>query len=61
MPQADLLEFRHMLEGQAATLAAERASDAALNVLIGHLTASLLRVIHGHISRSALRRLGEPA
>ena len=88
--QADLLEFRHMLEAQAAYLAAERATDAdierldaavaaldavyasndlsacidtdvafhqaiaeaAHNVLIGHLTASLLRVIHGHISRN---------
>jgi GntR family transcriptional repressor for pyruvate dehydrogenase complex len=86
--QADLLEFRHMLEAQAAFLAAERATDAdikrldaayealgkfydaddfdhcidadvafhqaiaeaAHNVLIGHVTASLLRVIHGHIS-----------
>ena len=86
--QADILEFRHMLEGQAARLAAQRATDADLqrldaayaaltdtyqsddlaanidrdvefhqaiaeathNVLIGHLTASLLRVIHGHVS-----------
>jgi GntR family transcriptional repressor for pyruvate dehydrogenase complex len=86
--QGDLLEFRHMLESQAAYLAAERATDAdierldaafakldavyaeadlplcidsdvafhqaiaeaAHNVLIGHLTASLLRVIHGHVS-----------
>ncbi len=88
MLQSDLLEFRHMLEGQAAYLAAERGTDAdigrldkayavlegvygsndfagcieadvgfhqviaetAHNVLIGHLTSSLLRVIHGHIS-----------
>lgn len=88
--QSDLLEFRHMLEAQAAYLAAERATDAdierldaavaaldavyasndlaacidtdvafhqaiaeaAHNVLIGHLTSSLLRVIHGHISRN---------
>ena len=88
MLQGDLLEFRHMLESQAAALAAERATDAdierldaayaalekvyasnemlacididvafhqaiaeaAHNVLIGHLTASLFRVIHGHIS-----------
>jgi len=88
--QGDLLEFRHMLEGQAAWFAAERATDAdieridaafaaldavyanrdltaavdtdvafhqaiaeaAHNVLIGHQTASLLRVIHGHISRN---------
>lgn len=88
--QGDLLEFRDMLEGQAACLAAERATpadlervdaayaaldaayaagdlaasiatdvafhqaiaEAAHNVLIGHLSASLLRLIHGHISRS---------
>lgn len=88
--QNDLLEFRHMLEGQAARLAADRATDhdierldaawaaldavyarhdlgacvdtdvrfhltiadAAHNVLIAHQTASLLRVIHGHISRN---------
>jgi GntR family transcriptional repressor for pyruvate dehydrogenase complex len=86
----DLLEFRQMLEGQAAYLAAERALDADLqridfvyasleaaydsddiricidadvafhqaiaeaahNVLIGHLSASLMRVIHGHISNN---------
>ena len=90
MLQVDILEFRHMLEGKAAALAAERATaadikrldnafaalelayqgddmphiirtdvcfhqavaDAAHNVLIGHLTASLLRVIHTHISRN---------
>lgn len=84
----DLLEFRQMLESQAARLAAERATDADLsridasykaleavyahddipacidadvafhqaiaeaahNVLIGHLTASLMRVIHGHVT-----------
>jgi GntR family transcriptional regulator, transcriptional repressor for pyruvate dehydrogenase complex len=84
----DLLEFRQMLEGQAAYLAADRATDAdierldaayaaleaayasndlavcidtdvafhqvvaeaAHNVLMGHLTASLMRVIHGHVS-----------
>ncbi|OIQ65887.1 Glc operon transcriptional activator [mine drainage metagenome] len=88
MLQRDLLEFRQMLEGQAAFLAAERALDvdiqrldgvyaaldatyeqddlqasighdvmfhqviaeAAHNVLIGHLTASLMRVIHGHVA-----------
>ena len=87
---SDLLEFRQMLESQAAALAADRAteadierldaayatmetvyathdlaacidsdvtfhqviSEAAHNVLIGHLTASLLRVIHGHISNN---------
>jgi GntR family transcriptional repressor for pyruvate dehydrogenase complex len=84
----DLLEFRQMLESQAASLAADRATDvdisridavyaaledsyahddlancidtdvafhqaiaeASHNVLIGHLTASLMRVIHGHVS-----------
>ena len=84
----DLLEFRQMLEGQAATLAAERATEADIsqldgayaaleiayagddvaacidadvafhqaiaeashNLLIGHLTASLMRVIHGHVA-----------
>lgn len=88
MLQSDLIEFRHMLEGEAARLAAARATDADIeridaafaaldtayagdditicidrdvtfhqaiaeashNVLIGHLTASLLRVIHGHVS-----------
>lgn len=88
MLHRDLLEFRQMLEGQAAYLAAERALDidiqkldtvyatleaafdnhdmqscidadlafhqviaeAAHNVLIGHLSASLMRVIYGHIS-----------
>jgi len=84
----DLLEFRQMLEVQAATLAAQRATDvdislldaaytnlqglyaaadlpacidadvafhqavaeASHNVLIAHLSSSLMRVIHGHIS-----------
>jgi GntR family transcriptional repressor for pyruvate dehydrogenase complex len=86
----DLLEFRQMLESQAASLAADRATEAdierldavyaaldaryagtdldacidadvafhqaiaeaAHNVLIGHLTASLMRVIHGHVSNN---------
>jgi GntR family transcriptional repressor for pyruvate dehydrogenase complex len=86
----DLLEFRQMLESQAASLAADRATDldisrldvvyaaleesyisgdlahcidtdvafhqtiaeASHNVLIGHLTASLMRVIHGHVSKN---------
>jgi GntR family transcriptional repressor for pyruvate dehydrogenase complex len=86
--QADMLEFRHMLEGEAAKLAAERATDvdlqridaayaaleraydgedmklcidtdvafhqaiadAAHNSMIGHLMASLMQVIHGHVS-----------
>ena len=86
--QRDLLEFRQMLESQAAQLAADRATDvdlkridavyaslerayaaddlkacieadvafhqtiaeAAHNVLISQLSASLMRVIHGHIT-----------
>jgi GntR family transcriptional repressor for pyruvate dehydrogenase complex len=86
--QADMLEFRHMLEGEASRLAAERATDldleridaayaalelaydsdditacidtdvafhqaiadASHNTMIGHLAASLMRVIHGHVS-----------
>lgn len=90
MLHSDLLEFRQMLESQAACLAAERATnvdierldalyatldsvygskdmkacidadvafhqaiaEAAHNVLIGHMTASLMRLIHGHISSS---------
>lgn len=86
----DLLEFRQMLESQAASLAADRATDvditrldacfaaledsytrddlprcidtdvafhqaiaeASHNVLIGHLTASLMRVIHGHVTNN---------
>ena len=84
----DLLEFRQMLESQAAALAAERATEAdvrqldatyaalemayagddvyacidadvafhqaiaeaAHNLLISHLTTSLMRVIHGHVA-----------
>lgn len=83
----DMLEFRHMLEGQAAQLAAERATDedierirvcydaleaafeaddleacittdvafhqaiaeASHNVLIGHLSSSLHKVVQGHV------------
>jgi len=86
--QADMLEFRHMLEGEAAMLAAERATDldleridaayaalehaydgedialcidadvafhqaiadASHNSMIGHLVASLMQVIHSHVS-----------
>lgn len=88
--QRDLLEFRHMLEAQAAQLAAARATDADLqrigashraledayarddlpaaigadvafhqavaeaahNVMIGHLSSSLFRVIEGHVQRN---------
>ena len=94
----DVLEFRQMLESQAAQLAAERATDvdirrldtafAALeaayagddlaacidvdvafhqviaetahNVLIGHLSASLMRVIHGHVSSNLEHLHGRP-
>lgn len=86
----DLLEFRQMLESEAARMAADRATaadiqrlddvyakmelayaskdlvasidtdvafhqaiaEASHNVLIGHLTASLMRVIHGHVSNN---------
>lgn len=96
--QADLLEFRGMLECEAASLAAQRATEADLqrigdtfavveslfaqgtspevlerqvkadlafhqaiaeaahNVMFGHLTASLFRVINDHIDRN-LRHL----
>jgi GntR family transcriptional repressor for pyruvate dehydrogenase complex len=88
MLHRDLLEFRQMLESQAAALAADRATDvdvacldaaharldeqyenddlaanieadvafhqavaeASHNALIGHLTASLMRLIQGHVS-----------
>ena len=88
MLHRDLLEFRQMLESQAAAFAAERATnvdierldslyatldsvyasddvtacidadvafhqaiaEAAHNVLIGHMTASLMKLIHGHVS-----------
>ena len=84
----DLLEFRQMLESQAAAMAADRATDvdiaaldaaharleqayerddlaqaietdvafhqsvaeASHNAMIGHLTLSLMRLIHGHVS-----------
>jgi GntR family transcriptional repressor for pyruvate dehydrogenase complex len=90
MLHTDLLEFRQMLESQAAYLAAERATnvdierldalyaslesayeskdlkacidtdvafhqaiaEASHNVLMGHMTASLMRLIHGHISNT---------
>ena len=88
MLHTDLLEFRQMLESQAASLAAERATsidierldalyatldsvyasndlkacidadvafhqaiaEAAHNVLIGHMSVSLMKLIHGHVS-----------
>jgi GntR family transcriptional repressor for pyruvate dehydrogenase complex len=95
----DLLEFRQMLESQAAALAAERATDvdiaaldaayarldaqydvdrldanidadvafhqavaeASHNVMIGQLAASLMRVIHGHVSRNLVHLHARPA
>jgi GntR family transcriptional repressor for pyruvate dehydrogenase complex len=98
MLHRDLLEFRQMLEGQAAYLAAERALDvdiqridtvyalleaafdsndmracvdadvafhqavaeAAHNVLIGHLSASLMRVIHGHVASNLAQLRNQP-
>jgi GntR family transcriptional repressor for pyruvate dehydrogenase complex len=86
--QSDMLEFRHMLEGEAALLAAQRATEADIeridaafaaletaydnddmqacidtdvafhqaiaeashNTLIGHLSASLMRVVHDHVA-----------
>lgn len=94
----DLLEFRQMLEGQAAYYAADRATDvdiaaldaafakleeqyeadalatcidadvafhqaiaeAAHNVMIGHLTASLMRVIHEHVSDNLVHLHARP-
>ncbi|MDE1947475.1 MAG: FCD domain-containing protein [Burkholderiales bacterium] len=96
--QGDMLEFRHMLEGQSAYLAAQRATDvdlerlaaafaalestydsddlksnidadvafhqaiaeAAHNAMIGHLTASLLRVVHGHVSGNLVHLHTQP-
>lgn len=96
--QSDMLEFRHILEGHAAFLAAERATDADIerldtlfealestyesddlktnidhdvafhqaiaetthNAMIGHLTASLLRVIHGHVSGNLVHLHARP-
>lgn len=97
--QGDLLEFRQMLEGQAAALAAQRATkadierldaafssletayladdlqtcidadvafhqviaEASHNVVIGHLTASLMRVIHGHVAQPGAPACTSPA
>lgn len=88
--QDDILDFRDMLEGQAACFAAQRATDADLenlekayikvskayadgelsemvnadvefhqaiaeashNVLIGHLSATLLKLINSHVTRN---------
>lgn len=98
MLQSDMLEFRHMLEGEATRLAAERATEADLvriesayaaleaaydsddlqacvdtdvtfhqalaeaahNALIGHTTASLMRVIHGHVASNLAQLRGQP-
>jgi GntR family transcriptional repressor for pyruvate dehydrogenase complex len=96
--QSDMLEFRHMLEGEAALLAAERATDADIaridaafmaleaaydsdnmqdcidtdvafhqtiaeashNTMIGHLSASLMRVVHGHVSDNLIHLHASP-
>jgi GntR family transcriptional repressor for pyruvate dehydrogenase complex len=96
--QSDMLEFRHMLEGEAALLAAERATDvdiaridaafaaleaaydsddmqacidtdvafhqaiaeASHNAMIGHLSASLMRVVHGHVSDNLIHLHAAP-
>ena len=96
--QSDMLEFRHMLEGEAALLAAERATDvdierfdaafaaleaaydsddmqacidtdvafhqviaeASHNAMIGHLSASLMRVVHGHVSDNLVHLHASP-
>jgi GntR family transcriptional repressor for pyruvate dehydrogenase complex len=98
MLQSDLLEFRQMLESQAAYLAAERATnvdierldtlyaaldaaygseevavcidadvafhqaiaEAAHNVLIGHMAASLMRLIHGYLSTNLAHLQSRP-
>ena len=94
----DLLEFRQILEGQAAALASERATkadisqldiayaaleiayagddvaacieadvafhqaiaEAAHNLLISHLTVSLMRVIHGHVASNLTHLYEQP-
>ena len=99
MLHSDILEVREMLEGQAAELAAQRATDvdmarldqafaeldeayankdldksiaadvafhqaiaeASHNVLIGHLTASLMRVIHDHVTNNLKHSHTRPA
>ncbi len=96
--QSDMLEFRHMLEGEAALLAAERATDADIaridaafaaleaaydsddmqacidtdvafhqaiaeashNAMIGHLSASLMRVVHGHVADNLVHMHASP-
>jgi GntR family transcriptional repressor for pyruvate dehydrogenase complex len=96
--QSDMLEFRHMLEGEAAKLAAERSTDADIeridaafvaleaaydsddmqacidtdvafhqaiaeashNTMIGHLSASLMRVVHGHVSDNLIHLHASP-
>jgi GntR family transcriptional repressor for pyruvate dehydrogenase complex len=94
-----VLEFRHMLEAQAAALAAERATedelarigacfdalqaafggddlaeciaadvafhqaiaDASHNVMIGHLSATLHKVLHGHVQANLETLHAQPA
>lgn len=99
MLQTDILEFRHMLEGEAALLAAERATDedivrieatfnaleaaydcddlracidadvafhqaiaeASHNAMIGHISASLMRVVHDHVADNLVHLHARPA
>ena len=94
----DMLEFRHMLEGEAAQLAAERATEedrtridaafaalesayasgdmkacidadvvfhqaiaeASHNAMIGHISASLMRVVQEHISAKLVHLHARP-
>ncbi len=94
----DMLEFRHMLEGEAALLAAERATledrtrinaafaaleaaydsndmkacvdadvefhqaiaEASHNAMIGHISASLMRVVQDHISANLVHLRDRP-
>ena len=96
--RSDMLEFRHMLEGEAAQLAAERATEADVqridaafaaleaaydrddlqdcivkdvafhqviaeashNAMIGHLSASLMRVVHDHVSDNLVHLHTQP-
>lgn len=98
MLQSDILEFRHMLEGEAALLAAERATDedmvrieatftaleaaydrddlqacidadvafhqaiaeASHNAMIGHISASLMRVVHDHVADNLVHLHARP-
>lgn len=96
--QGDLLEFRHIIEGEAAMLATERATEADIlridaayaeleaayanddldacvacdvafhqaiaeashNTLIGHVTASLMRVMYEHVRNNLVHLHQQP-